>query len=133
MFTNESNQWCLITFNQFLDEQKGSQCNQAVMLITDGAPEKFEQMFKEYNPKSEIRVFTYVIGRDVTQIDQVYWMACNNRGYYTQVENLATIRETVQLYIPVMSRPLVLSGTRIFTWTPVYTAVSVCSNKESSK
>lgn len=46
-------------------------------------------------------------------------------GYYAQVANLAEVREQVQQYIPVMSRPLVLSGTRIFTWTPVYTAYSV--------
>lgn len=46
-------------------------------------------------------------------------------GYYAQVANLAEVREQVQQYIPVMSRPLVLSGQRIFTWTPVYTPYSV--------
>lgn len=61
-------------------ERKGAQCNQAIMLITDGAPDTYEAMFKQYNPESLVRVFTYVIGREVTQITEVYWMACNNRG-----------------------------------------------------
>ena len=38
--------------------------------------------------------------------------------------NLAEVREQVQNYIPVMSRPLVLSNSRIYEWTPVYTAIS---------
>ncbi|KAI2803805.1 Voltage-dependent calcium channel subunit alpha-2/delta-4 [Blomia tropicalis] len=105
-------------------ERKGAQCNQAIMLITDGAPDTYEAMFKQYNPESLVRVFTYVIGREVTQITEVYWMACNNRGYYAQVANLAEVREQVQNYIPVMSRPLVLSNSRIYEWTPVYTAIS---------
>lgn len=52
------------------------------MLITDGAPETYEHVFKKYNPKAKIRVFTYVIGREVTQIQEVYWMACQNRGNF---------------------------------------------------
>lgn len=46
-------------------------------------------------------------------------------GYYTHVANLAEVREQVQQYIPVMSRPIVLSGERVFAWTPVYAHVSV--------
>lgn len=95
------------------------------MLITDGAPETYEHIFLKYNHNAKIRVFTYVIGREVTQIQEVYWMACNNRGFYAQVANLAEVREQVQQYIPVMSRPLVLSAQRFFTWTPVYAPVSV--------
>ncbi|KPM02256.1 hypothetical protein QR98_0006650 [Sarcoptes scabiei] len=94
------------------------------MLISDGAPETFENVFLKYNPNAKIRVFTYVIGREVTQIQEVYWMACNNRGFYAQVSNLAEVREQVQQYIPIMSRPLVLSAQRSFAWTPVYAPVS---------
>ncbi|KAH7642485.1 voltage-dependent calcium channel subunit alpha-2/delta-3-like [Dermatophagoides farinae] len=110
--------------NNFEKQKKGAQCNQAVMLITDGAPETYEHIFLKYNHNAKIRVFTYVIGREVTQIQEVYWMACNNRGFYAQVANLAEVREQVQQYIPVMSRPLVLSAQRFFTWTPVYAPVS---------
>lgn len=110
------------TFVQF---SRGAECNQAIMLITDGAPETYESVFNEYNKDKMVRLFTYVIGRDITQIDEVYWMACHNRGYYAQVANLAEVREQVQQYIPVMSRPLVLSEGRIFSWTPVYADASV--------
>ncbi|XP_017478529.1 PREDICTED: voltage-dependent calcium channel subunit alpha-2/delta-3-like [Rhagoletis zephyria] len=109
---------------EVFSEKKGALCNQAIMLITDGAPETYEPLFKEYNADKSVRIFTYVIGRDVTQIKEVNWMACNNKGFYAQVANLAEVREQVHQYIPVMSRPLVLSGARIFTWTPVYTAYS---------
>ncbi|XP_054168613.1 voltage-dependent calcium channel subunit alpha-2/delta-3-like [Oppia nitens] len=111
---------------QVLNRTKmGCQCNQAIMLITDGAPLTFEVVFKTYNwPNIPVRVFTYLIGREVTDSQEVYWMACHNRGYYTHVANLAEVREQVQQYIPVMSRPIVLSGERIFSWTPVYAHVS---------
>ncbi|UXI20464.1 cullin-4A [Sarcoptes scabiei] len=112
------------TLKNFEKQKKGSLCNQAVMLISDGAPETFENVFLKYNPNAKIRVFTYVIGREVTQIQEVYWMACNNRGFYAQVSNLAEVREQVQQYIPIMSRPLVLSAQRSFAWTPVYAPVS---------
>ena len=69
------------------------------MLITDGAPETYEQLFEEYNwpdkqvcfysdylyPRFmlyvlQIRVFTYLIGREVGDSRQVEWMACSNKG-----------------------------------------------------
>ncbi|KFM65776.1 Voltage-dependent calcium channel subunit alpha-2/delta-3, partial [Stegodyphus mimosarum] len=81
------------------------------MLITDGAPYTYEKIFQQYNwPNIPVRVFTYLIGREVTDMDEVQWMACYNRGYYTHVTTLAEVREQVQKYIPVMSRPVVLSG-----------------------
>lgn len=51
-------------------------------------------------------------------------MACRNRGYYTHVANMAEIREQVQLYLPVMSRPLVLSRNRILAFTGVYSDIT---------
>ena len=51
------------------------------MLVTDGAPEKFEQVFNTYNrPHIRVRVFTYLIGRDVADREAVEWMACANNG-----------------------------------------------------
>lgn len=105
------------------DENMGSYCNQAIMIVTDGAPDNFESIFEMYNwPRIPIRIFTYLVGKGVTETHEVNWMACNNRGYYTHVANLAEVREQVQLYIPVMSRPLVLSGnlTRPVIWTSAY-------------
>lgn len=103
------------------DENLGSQCNQAIMLITDGSPSDFEEIFNRYNyPNAPVRVFTYLIGREAGDVTHTKMMACHNRGYYTHVINLAEVRETVQQYIPVMARPLVLNGTHPITWTPAY-------------
>ena len=71
-------------YTQFKEEKRGALCNQAIMLITDGAPETYQSVFETYNPTQEVRVFTYVIGREVTQIREVYWMACNNRGNWSK-------------------------------------------------
>lgn len=99
----------------------GSQCNQAIMLVTDGAPYTYEEIFRHYNwPNIPVRVFTYLIGREVTDTREVNWMACANRGYYTHVTTLAEVREQVLKYIPVMSRPMVLSRKHYPVWTPVY-------------
>lgn len=99
----------------------GSQCNQAIMLVTDGAPYTYEEIFRRYNwPNIPVRVFTYLIGREVTDTREVNWMACANRGYYTHVTTLAEVREQVQKYVPVMGRPMVLSRRHPIIWTPVY-------------
>ncbi|XP_017488201.1 PREDICTED: voltage-dependent calcium channel subunit alpha-2/delta-2-like [Rhagoletis zephyria] len=100
---------------------RGSQCNQAIMIVTDGAPSTYEEIFRQFNyPNIPVRVFTYQVGKDVTMNGEMYWMACENRGYFTHVANRAEVHEQVQKYIPVLSRPVVLSGQRIFSWTPVY-------------
>lgn len=99
----------------------GSQCNQAIMLVTDGAPYTYEEIFRHYNwPNIPVRVFTYLIGREVTDTREMNWMACANRGYYTHVTTLAEVREQVLKYVPVMSRPMVLSRRHPIVWTPVY-------------
>ncbi|KAK4337246.1 hypothetical protein RND71_043551 [Anisodus tanguticus] len=107
------------------NQKSSSNCNQAIMLITDGAPDNdrldHNAVFEEFNyPRIDIRVFSYLVGKEVTDTKEVNWMACKNRGYYTHVANLAEIREQVQLYIPVMSRPLVLLRDRIFAFTGIY-------------
>ena len=102
-------------------ENLGSQCNQAIMLITDGSPSDFDEVFNRYNyPNAPVRVFTYLIGREASDGSHTKMMACHNRGFYTHVINLAEVRETVQQYIPVMARPLVLNKTHPIVWTPAY-------------
>lgn len=60
---------------------QGSQCNQAIMLVTDGAPEDYREIFEKYNwPHKPVRVFTYVIGREIIDTTATKWMACNNKG-----------------------------------------------------
>ncbi|KAG8188011.1 hypothetical protein JTE90_009887 [Oedothorax gibbosus] len=102
----------------------GTQCNQAIMIITDGAPNTFEDIFRRYNyPNIPVRVFTYLIGKEVTETHEVNYMACANKGYYTHMATLSEVRDKVQKYVPVMSRPVVLSGAHPYIWTSGYADV----------
>ena len=40
-----------------------------------------EQVFKDYNsPHKPVRVFTYLIGREISDLKAANWMACQNKG-----------------------------------------------------
>ncbi|KAG0723165.1 Voltage-dependent calcium channel subunit alpha-2/delta-4 [Chionoecetes opilio] len=105
---------------------QGSQCNQAIMLVTDGAPYNFEEIFSKYNwPHLQVRVFTYLIGREEKKVRDLYWMACANKGYFVHVTTLAEVREQVLKYIPVMARPMVMyQNEHPHIWTGVYADVA---------
>ncbi|XP_008550287.1 voltage-dependent calcium channel subunit alpha-2/delta-3 isoform X1 [Microplitis demolitor] len=119
---------------RFRLNKEGAACNQAIMLITDGVPYNFKEIFQEWNwnntdepDKTDmpVRVFTYLIGREVTDVREVKWMACANRGYYVHLSTYAEVREQVLNYVPVMARPLVLGKTDHPTiWTPVYADIT---------
>ncbi|KAI8477886.1 Voltage-dependent calcium channel subunit alpha-2/delta-4, partial [Branchiostoma belcheri] len=80
----------------FNNTGQGSWCNQAIMVITDGAPRNYEQLFRRYNhPDRRVRVFSYLIGREVGESAPVKWMACANKGYYNQIATLADVQENV--------------------------------------
>ncbi|KAM5333274.1 voltage-dependent calcium channel subunit alpha-2/delta-4 isoform 8-T9 [Glossophaga mutica] len=106
---------------QFQEARQGSLCNQAIMLISDGAVEDYEPVFEEYNwPDRKVRVFTYLIGREVTFADRMKWIACNNKGYYTQISTLADAQENVMEYLHVLSRPMVINHDHDIIWTEAY-------------
>ncbi|RZB94401.1 voltage-dependent calcium channel subunit alpha-2/delta-3-like, partial [Asbolus verrucosus] len=110
--------------------EKGANCNQAIMLVTDGVQYNYKEIFEKYNwqnlPFVNVRVFTYLIGREVSDVREVKWMACANRGYYVHLSTYAEVREEVLHYIPVMARPMVLNATQKPnpTWSPVYADVT---------
>ncbi|GFO15487.1 voltage-dependent calcium channel subunit alpha-2/delta-3, partial [Plakobranchus ocellatus] len=96
-------------------------CNKAIMIITDGAPENFEHIFEPYNwPEKAIRVFTFLIGKEVPENRQTKWMACANKGKFTHISTRADVQENVQKYIQVLSRPLALTKAPHKVWSPVY-------------
>uniref|UniRef100_A0A8C6EDB7 Calcium voltage-gated channel auxiliary subunit alpha2delta 4 n=1 Tax=Microcebus murinus TaxID=30608 RepID=A0A8C6EDB7_MICMU len=106
---------------QLQEARQGSLCNQAIMLISDGAVEDYESVFEKYNwPDRKVRVFTYLIGREVTFADRMKWIACNNKGYYTQISTLADAQENVMEYLHVLSRPMVINHDHDITWTEAY-------------
>merc|ERR1719412_2774650 len=105
----------------------GAEANQAIMLVTDGVPYTYETIFQEDNqPHKPVRVFTYLIGREISDLEAAKWMACENKGYFTHVTTLAEVKEQVLKYIPVMARPLVLfRETHPVKWTGVYADIEV--------
>ncbi|XP_068507182.1 voltage-dependent calcium channel subunit alpha-2/delta-4-like isoform X3 [Syngnathus scovelli] len=112
---------------------QGSMCNQAIMLITDGAMEDFESVFEEFNwPERRVRVFTYLIGREMTFAQNAKWIACNNKGYYTHVSTLADVQENVMEYLHVLSRPMVINHDHDIIWTEAYMDTVLFSTKAQS-
>lgn len=114
----------------YRDSREGANCNQAIMLISDGLPIPVDEVFEVYNWKDKpiipVRVFTYLIGREVPDVTNIKNMACNNRGFYVHLSTLAEVREQVLEYIPVMARPLVLNRTEHpIVWSQVYADVIV--------
>ncbi|XP_040292549.1 voltage-dependent calcium channel subunit alpha-2/delta-4 isoform X2 [Bufo bufo] len=106
---------------EFREAGQGGLCNQAIMLITDGAVEDYEQVFEKYNwPEKKVRMFTYLIGREVTFAENVKWIACSNKGYYTQISTLADVQENVMEYLHVLSRPMVINHDHDIIWTEAY-------------
>ncbi|XP_039444988.1 voltage-dependent calcium channel subunit alpha-2/delta-3 isoform X6 [Culex pipiens pallens] len=112
----------------FRESRNGARCNQAIMLVSDGVPYSFDEIFSEYNwkelPFIPVRVFTYLIGREVADVKEIKEMACKNQGYYVHLSTLAEVREEVLNYIPVIARPLVLNKREHpVVWSEVYADV----------
>ncbi|KAB7508130.1 Voltage-dependent calcium channel subunit alpha-2/delta-3 [Armadillidium nasatum] len=97
------------------------------MLVTDGAPYTYDTIFDEYNwPHLQIRLFTYLIGREVTEVRSLSWMACANKGYFVHVTTPSEVREQVLKYIPVVARPMVMyQNKHPIIWTGVYADIAV--------
>ncbi|XP_050423837.1 voltage-dependent calcium channel subunit alpha-2/delta-3 isoform X2 [Adelges cooleyi] len=118
------------TLEKYRERNMGAMCNQAIMLVTDGVPENFYSLFKSFNWREgtkgmPVRVFTYLIGREVPEIRDVKWMACANHGYFVHLSTVEEVREQVVHYLPVMARPLVLlQNYHPIIWTPLYADVT---------
>lgn len=54
------------------------------MLVTDGSQDNYKDVFEKYNwdnlPIVTVRLFTYLVGREVSDPRDVKWMACANQG-----------------------------------------------------
>ncbi|KAL0968117.1 hypothetical protein UPYG_G00262610 [Umbra pygmaea] len=119
--------------NEAAAKGQGSLCNQAIMLITDGAMENFKDVFQEYNwPDRRVRLFTYLIGREMTFAENVKWIACNNKGFYTHISTLADVQENVMEYLHVLSRPMVINHNHDIIWTEAYMDTVLFNTKAQS-
>lgn len=60
----------------------GSQCNQAIMLITAKSESVPNDLIKRYNsPHMPVRLFAYVVGGDKSE--ELHAASCSNKGLFT--------------------------------------------------
>lgn len=126
----EALEHAFVTFES--TRKKGANCNQVIMLITDGMEynETIQGLFRKYNwnKGNPVRVFSFLIGEMIPENDyeQVKLMACENRGYYVQIDTKTETREQVLKYIPVMARPLAFNRTQSpVVWSQIYADILV--------
>ena len=98
-------------FNVLKKENKGSNCNKIMIIVTDGDLDNLDDLFRNLNEDGSIRVFTYLVGREVISSPNTESIACKNSGFFTHLRDLAEVKEEVQLYVPVLSRSI---GLRIY-------------------
>ncbi|CAD5218469.1 unnamed protein product [Bursaphelenchus okinawaensis] len=99
-------------------------CNDVIMLITDGAPDFYKDVFELYNKHKQVRFFSFLVGEEATDFEQVRWMACNNRGFMVHISNLADILEKIQHYVRVLSRPISHQATNINQESAVWSSIA---------
>ncbi|XP_071477276.1 voltage-dependent calcium channel subunit alpha-2/delta-1-like isoform X2 [Diadema antillarum] len=101
---------------------QGADCIRIIMIFTDGGTSKEEAIFKKYNSNPFVaRVFVYKVGADsMVSSDGIKHMACTNRGYFSTIQSFGAVRLTTLDYVPVVSRPMVLSGHKNFQWSDIY-------------
>lgn len=105
-------------------------CNQAIMLITDNIQGNFTDIFEEYNrvngTKAPVRMFTYLLGKDQSNVDEMKSIACSNRGAFSHIQTLDEVQEKVLDYVSTIALPLVLQGVKHPpTWTHAFKDVTV--------
>ncbi|XP_017472121.1 PREDICTED: voltage-dependent calcium channel subunit alpha-2/delta-4 isoform X2 [Rhagoletis zephyria] len=103
---------------------EGSQCNQAIMLITESTSETHSDIIKQYNwPHMPVRIFTYLIGSDSSSRSNLHEMACSNKGFFVQINDMEDARKKVIDYALVMARPMIMyQADHPVHWSPVFVA-----------
>lgn len=116
-------------------------CNQAIMLITDNIQGNFTEFFEEHNRETAtdgteripVRMFTYLLGKDQSNVDEMKSIACSNRGNFSHIQTLDEVQEKVLDYVSTIAYPLVLQGLKHPpTWTHAFKDVTVSFCRDST-
>ncbi|XP_033647994.1 voltage-dependent calcium channel subunit alpha-2/delta-2-like isoform X3 [Asterias rubens] len=103
------------------NQNQGASCHQVILIFTDGGEMNEEETFKKWNDPVKTRVFVFKVGTDsLVPQHGVRQMACSNKGYYSNIQSFGAVRLTTLNYVPVLSRPMVLSGKKHFQWSDIY-------------
>lgn len=80
------------------------------------------QIIKQYNwPHMPVRIFTYLIKGDSGSRETLHNMACENKGYFVNINSEEDARKRVLDYALVMARPMVLyQADHPIHWSPVF-------------
>ncbi|CAK8684027.1 unnamed protein product [Clavelina lepadiformis] len=107
---------------KFRSQQGGSYCDFMLLIITDGAPENFDQIFGKYYKDNDfqIRIFPYLVGYDKSSLSSLRQMACHNNGYFTHLMNRASVRYRVLEQVHILNRPLAFHQDYHVAWTKAY-------------
>ncbi|RZB66645.1 voltage-dependent calcium channel subunit alpha-2/delta-3-like, partial [Asbolus verrucosus] len=105
-----------------LIKKNSSQCNQAIMLITEAVYYDSKNIFQEHNWQNNtpVRVFTYQLETDIEDAKILEFMACSNKGYYVNISLMEEIREKILPYLNVMSRPVNFKRKQEPIWSYLY-------------
>jgi len=65
-----------------VEKNSGASCNRAIMVISDGMPDIYKDIFEEYNGRADMRVrmFMYQISDEKPESHEMQWIARNNNG-----------------------------------------------------
>ncbi len=68
-----------------------------------------------------VRIFTYLIGKDSSSAEKLHNMACENKGFFAQINTVEDAKRKVLDYALVMARPMVLyQADHPVHWSPVF-------------
>ncbi|XP_062617704.1 voltage-dependent calcium channel subunit alpha-2/delta-2-like isoform X3 [Saccostrea cucullata] len=111
-------------FDKFENSSEAAHCNKMIMLLTDGGTDNGDEVFNRRNfnrpLQDRVRVFTYAVGQNPNPTKDIAWMACANRGRFSEIPAMGAIRARVQEYVEVVARPLALKHTDFVKWTSSY-------------
>ncbi|KAF8764335.1 Voltage-dependent calcium channel subunit like protein [Argiope bruennichi] len=90
-------------FAQFRENRSepyaGSECNQVIMLFSDGGTEEAWEVLEKYNSDKSVRVFAYAIGPHPVPYATLKEIACSNRGYFTSIQAMGAVRTKIQVSV----------------------------------